>query len=170
MDNVSLFSWDPVNHLFVAFCLFVLKDSHVFPATEGASVMLFYISTRNVCDTKKEKMYVQWRKTLPRCILNFVNRDGLFESSDLFHCLLSRLWRSVSEEKCVNVMSLKALHKSVVISSYHSLCVQCGVCMAQLQILRRQLTTFVMAHHDSCSRHNDTQFVFFFCLCCPRFP
>lgn len=66
MDNVSLFSWDPVNHLFVAFCLFVLKDSHVFPATEGASVMLFYISTRNVCDTKKEKMYVQWRKTLSK--------------------------------------------------------------------------------------------------------
>lgn len=31
-----------------------------------ASVMLFDISTRDVCDTKKEKMYVKWRKTLSK--------------------------------------------------------------------------------------------------------
>lgn len=131
-----------------------------------------FTSAPETCVTlRKKKWMCSGGKLCLRCILNFiVNRDGLFESGDLFHCLLSRLWRSVSEEKCVNVMSLKALHKSVVISSYHSLCVQCGVCMAQLQILRRQLTTFVMAHHDSCSRHNDTQFVCFFCLCCPHFP
>lgn len=61
-------------------------------------------------------------------------------------------------------MSLTALHISVVISGNHSLCVQCAVCMAQLQILRRQLTTFVMAHHDSYSRHNDTQCVFSVCV------